>query len=169
MIYKGDFALQLAIYHLAQMSVTLSYLYWYVVEYLLFVFHQLTPLDLAARWQHEAVMSDLKRALNPNMLEVSKWDCTIEDSCGVKWRSINTNRNIIAAICFTCESFTHASSLNWPWWLKSTYPPLMHEVELLYMQKFRWGGLGTNFVFIVWISKQATGSNESLMCELKGG
>ena len=65
-------ALELAVYHLAQMSVSLSYLLCcFVIEYLLFVFHQETPLDLAARWRHEEVVAYLKRAADPNMLEVS--------------------------------------------------------------------------------------------------
>ena len=71
MIYKGGFKSELAVYHLAQMSVTLSSLCYFVVEYLLFVLHQRTPLDLAARWGREAVVSYLKRAADPNMLEVS--------------------------------------------------------------------------------------------------
>ena len=74
MIYKGDFALELAVYHLAKMSVTLSYLLClccFVIEYLLFVFHQRTPLDLAADRGHEEVVAYLKRAADPNMLEVS--------------------------------------------------------------------------------------------------
>ena len=72
----------------------------------------MTPLDYAAESGHEEVVAYLNRAADPNMLEVSTWDCTIEDSCGVKWRSTHTNRHIIAAICFTCESSTHESSLN---------------------------------------------------------
>ena len=131
MIYKRDFALKLAVYHLAQMTVTLSYLCCFVLEYLLFVVHQRTPLDVPADRGHEAVVSYLKRAADPNVLEVSMWDRTIEDSCGVKWRSTHTNRHIIAAICFTCESSTHESSLNWSWWPRSTCLLLMHEVELL--------------------------------------
>ena len=75
------------------MTVTVSYLCCFVVEYLLFVFHQRTPLDFAAASRHKAVVSYLKRAADPNVLEVSMWDCTNEDSCGVKWRS--TNRHII--------------------------------------------------------------------------
>ena len=71
MIYRGGFKSELAVYHLAQMSVTLSSSCYFVVEYLLFVFHQKTPQDLAARWGHEAVVSYLKRAADPNMLEVS--------------------------------------------------------------------------------------------------
>ena len=34
------------------------------------VFHQMTPLDWATAWGHEAVMSYFKRAADPNMLEV---------------------------------------------------------------------------------------------------
>ena len=71
MVYKGGFKSELAVYHLAQMSVTLSSSCYFVVEYLLFVFHQRTPLDVAAQWGHEAVVSYLKRATDPNMLEVS--------------------------------------------------------------------------------------------------
>ena len=78
----------------------------------MFVFRQRTPLDWAAAFGREAVVAYLKRAADPNMLEVSTGDCTIEDSCSVKWRSTHTNRHIIAAICFTCESFTHELSLN---------------------------------------------------------
>ena len=54
-------------------------------KYLLYIFHQRTPLDWATRTGHEAVVAYLKRAADPNMLEVSMSDCTIEDSCGVKW------------------------------------------------------------------------------------
>ena len=61
----------LAVYHLAQMTVTLSYLCCFVVEYLLFVFRQNTPQDMAAQWGREAVVAYLKRAADPNMLEVS--------------------------------------------------------------------------------------------------
>ena len=71
MIYRGGFKSELAVYHLAQMSVTLSSSCYFVVEYLLFVFRQDTPLDLAAMYGHEAVVSYLKRAADPNMLEVS--------------------------------------------------------------------------------------------------
>ena len=42
-----------------------------VVEYLLFVFCQESPLYKAAMYGHEAVVSYLKRAADPNMLEVS--------------------------------------------------------------------------------------------------
>ena len=70
MIYKGGFKLELAVYNLAQMSVTLSSLCYFVVEYLLFVFCQNTPQDLAAQWDHEAVVAYLKRAADPNVLEV---------------------------------------------------------------------------------------------------
>ena len=71
MIYKGGFISELAAYHLAQMSVTLSSSCYFVVEYFLFVFHQETPLDWAAHYGHEEVVSYLKRAADPNMLEVS--------------------------------------------------------------------------------------------------
>ena len=67
----------------------------------MFVFHQFTPLEWATQGGHEAVVPYLKRAADPNMLEVSMCDYTIEDSCGVKWRSTHTNRHIIAAVCFT--------------------------------------------------------------------
>ena len=53
------------------MLVTLSSSCYFVVEYLLFIFHQRTPLDLAAAGGHEEVVSYLKRAADPNMLEVS--------------------------------------------------------------------------------------------------
>ena len=71
MIYKGGFKSELAVYHLAQMSVTLSSSCYFVVEYLLFVFRQYTPLDRAAQMGHEAVVAYLKRVADPNMLEVS--------------------------------------------------------------------------------------------------
>ena len=71
MIYKGGFKSELAVYHLAQMSVTLSSSCYFVVEYLLFVLRQNTPQDWAAQWGREAVVSYLKRAADPNMLEVS--------------------------------------------------------------------------------------------------
>ena len=65
--------LVLAVYHLAQLSVT-----FLVALYLLFCFHQETPLDWATgRGRitpgrgHEAVVAYLKRAADPNMLEVS--------------------------------------------------------------------------------------------------
>ena len=61
---------ELTVYHLAQMSVTLLYLCCFVVEYLLFVFHQEIPLDYAARRGHKEVVAYLKRAADPNMLEV---------------------------------------------------------------------------------------------------
>ena len=51
----------------------------------------MTPLDRAAEKGHEEVVTYLSRAADPNMLEVSMWDCTIEDSCGVKWRSTHTD------------------------------------------------------------------------------
>ena len=73
-IYKGGFISELAVHHLAQVSVTLSSLSsscYFVVEYLLFVFHQRTPLDLAGIGGHEAIVSYLKRVADPNMLEVS--------------------------------------------------------------------------------------------------
>ena len=95
---------------------------------LLFCFYQDTPLDVAAEFRHDELVAYLQSAADPKMLRVSMWDCTIEDSCGVKWRSTHTNRHIIAAICFTCESSTHESSLNWPWWLRRTCLLLMHEV-----------------------------------------
>ena len=70
-IYKGGFKSELAVYHLAQMSVTLSSSCYFIVEYLSFVFCQWTPLDWAAEGGHEAVVSYLERAADPNMLEVS--------------------------------------------------------------------------------------------------
>ena len=70
MIYKGGFKSELAVYHLAHMSVTLSSSCYFVVEYLLFVFRQRTPLDWAAQRDHEEVVAYLKRAADPNMLEV---------------------------------------------------------------------------------------------------
>ena len=39
--------------------------------YLLFCFHQWTPLDWATQLRYEAVVALLKRAADPNMLEVS--------------------------------------------------------------------------------------------------
>ena len=78
MIYKGDFVLELAVYHLAQMTVTLLYSCCFVIEYLLFVFHQNTPLDLA----DEEVMAYLKRAADPNMLEVNMWGKWKTLKCG---------------------------------------------------------------------------------------
>ena len=71
MIYRGGFKSVLAVYHLAQMSVTLSSSCYFVVEYFLFVFRQMTPLDRAAYEGREAVVAYLKRAADPNMLEVS--------------------------------------------------------------------------------------------------
>ena len=66
--------LELVVYHLAQMSsLCRSY-----VALSLFYFHQETPLDWAVKWGlitpgrgHEAVVAYLKRAADPNMLEVS--------------------------------------------------------------------------------------------------
>ena len=58
--------LVLAVYYLGQMSVT-----FLVVLYLLFCFHQYTPLDGAAARGCEAVVAYLKRAADANMLEVS--------------------------------------------------------------------------------------------------
>ena len=37
---------------------------------MLFHFHQRTPLDLATQYRREAVVAYLKRAADPNMLEV---------------------------------------------------------------------------------------------------
>ena len=71
MIYNGGFKSELAVYHLAKMSVALSSSCYFVVEYLLYVFCQNTPLGLAALRGREAVVSYLKRATDPNMLEVS--------------------------------------------------------------------------------------------------
>ena len=51
------------------MSVTLLYLCCFVMEVFLFVFHQETPQDLAARRGHEEVVAFLKRDADPNMLE----------------------------------------------------------------------------------------------------
>ena len=92
------------------MSVTLSYLCCFVIEYLLFVFHQRTPLDWAAQAGRETVMAYLKGAADPNMLEVCE---TVALRIGVV--SSGGAPAIVAAICFTCEGFTHESSLNWPW------------------------------------------------------
>ena len=69
MIYKGEFALQLAVYHFPRCKL-LCHTCVFVIEYVLFVFHQRTPQDLAAVYGHEAVVSYLKRAADPNMLEV---------------------------------------------------------------------------------------------------
>ena len=41
------------------------------------------PQDLAAECKYEEVVAYLKRAADPNMLGVSTWDYTIEDSCGI--------------------------------------------------------------------------------------
>ena len=62
--------LELAVYHLGQKTFAL-YLCCFVVKLLLFCFHQRTPLDWAAQEGHEEVVACLKRAADPNMLEVS--------------------------------------------------------------------------------------------------
>ena len=62
--------LELAVYHLTQMSVNSSDLCCFVIEYLLSCFHQKTPLDLAAELRHEKVVAYLKSAADPNMLGV---------------------------------------------------------------------------------------------------
>ena len=56
--------LVLAVYHLAQMSVT--FLLVFVV-----LLPQYTPLDLATQWGRDAVVAYLKTAADPNMLGVS--------------------------------------------------------------------------------------------------
>ena len=68
------------------------------LKYLLFYSHQRTPLDWAVIGGYGKVEAYLKRAADPETLWVSMWGCTIENSCGIEWRSTHLNRHIITAI-----------------------------------------------------------------------
>ena len=119
--------------------------HYFVLKCLSSCCHQRIPQDLAAECRYDEVVAYLMQAADLNMLGVSTWDCTVEDSCGIEWRS--TRHIIDIDICSTCGSSTHewiiielalvtGDYLNawsgWSW------------IALGARLKFRWG-LGTCF------------------------
>ena len=52
-------------------------------------------------WGSSVIPSSWELASDPNMVEVSTWDHTIEESCVVKWISTYTNRHIT----YRCQLF----------------------------------------------------------------